>query len=217
MDKIKVILADDHHLFRDGIKSLLNDVPHIEVMDEVSNGEELLRVLESKKPDIVITDITMPILSEIEATTQIKIKYPDVKVLILSMHNDEEFIHNAIQSGANGYLPKDTRRNELLEAIESICEGNDYFNKDISLTMLKSYVAKTKKASANESKPQLTRRELEIVKLIAEGYINKEIAERLSISIRTVDSHKTNIMQKLELKSAVDLVKYAIKEKLIEL
>jgi DNA-binding NarL/FixJ family response regulator len=134
------------------------------------------------------------------------------------MHNDEEFILNSIKSGAKGYLPKDIGRDELLKAIYSISNGEEYFSKDISDTILKGIIKKTKSESRLLNKvPTLTNREIEIIKLVAEGFLNKEIANKLYISIRTVDSHKKNIMQKLKLKSTVDLVKYAIKNNLIEL
>jgi len=218
VDKIKILLADDHLLFRDGIKSLLNDVDNIEIIEEVANGKELLEKLKTSSPDIVIADISMPSMSGIEATRIITEEYPDIKVLILSMHNDEEFILNSIKSGAKGYLPKDTGRDELLKAIYSISNEEEYYNKDISDTILKGIIKKTKSESKLLNKiPNLTNREIEIIKLVAEGFINKEIADKLYISIRTVDSHKNNIMQKLKLKSTVDLVKYAIKNNLIEL
>ena len=218
MEKIKILLADDHLLFRDGIKSLLNDVDNIEIIEEVANGKELLEKLITTSPDIIIADISMPSMSGIEATKIITKEYPDIKVLILSMHNDEEFILNSIKSGAKGYLPKDTGRDELLKAIYAISNGEEYYNKDISDTILKGIIKKAKSESKLLNKiPTLTNREIEIIKLVAEGFINKEIADKLFISIRTVDSHKNNIMQKLKLKSTVDLVKYAIKNNLIEL
>ena len=218
MNIIKILLADDHLLFRDGIKSLLNDIDNIEIIEEVANGKELLKKLETSSPDIIIVDISMPLMSGIEATRIITEEYPAIKVLILSMHNDEEFILDSIKSGAKGYLPKDTGRDELLKAIYSISNGEEYYNKDISDTILKAIIKKTKSGSKLINKiPTLTNREIEIIKLVAEGFLNKEIADKLCISIRTVDSHKNNIMQKLKLNSTVDLVKYAIRNNLIEL
>jgi DNA-binding NarL/FixJ family response regulator len=213
MEKIKIILVDDHQMFRDGIKSVLSDESNIEIVGEVGNGKDLYKLLESTKPDIIIADISMPEISGIEVATYISENYADIKILILSMHSSEEFITKALNAGANGYLPKDTSMNELLEAIKTIHKGENYFNKDISNTILKSIINKSKE----DKDKKLTNREKEIISLVVEGLTNKEIADQLSISIRTVDSHKNNIMQKLNLKSSVELVKYAIKNNLVHI
>jgi len=218
MEKIKIILADDHQMFRDGIKAVLSDEEDIQLIAEVSGGEELMKVLTMRIPHIVITDISMNDLSGIEATRLIKKKYPCVRVLILSMHTHEDFIMNAIKAGASGYIPKDAGRFELLQAIRALSAGDEYFTNTVSQTFVKGYMKETQTLQNNQDKSQvLTPREIEIVKSIAEGYLNKEIADKLCISIRTVDTHKNNIMQKLALKSTVDIVKYAIKNELIKL
>lgn len=218
MTKIKIILADDHKLFRDGIKSLLSTVKDIEIVGEVSSGNELLKLLEEIKPNVVITDISMPDLSGIEATKIITEKLSNVYVLILSMHISEEYILDSIKAGAKGYLSKDINREELIIAIHNIANGEGYYNKEVSEILLKSYVKQTKIKSKNTShKAHLTNRELEIVKLVAEGFMSKEISDILNISIRTVDSHKSKIFQKLKLKSSIDIVKYAIKNEIIEI
>jgi DNA-binding NarL/FixJ family response regulator len=216
MKPIKLILADDHQLFRDGIKSLLEDIADIQVIGEASNGAELLKMLPSLEPQIVILDITMPDISGIEITKTIQNDYPQISVLILSMHNEEEFIINAIKSGAKGYLPKDIDKTELLQAINTIHEGEEYFSKDISEVFLKNFIRRTKVGLEGDH-PILTTREIEVVKLVSEGYKNQEIAEKLFISVRTVDAHKNNIIKKLKLKSTVDIVKFAIKNNLIKL
>ena len=215
MEKIKIILVDDHQMFRDGVKSVLCDEENIDVIGEVGNGNDLFDLLKTKTPDLIITDISMPDISGIEVAKHVSENYPDIKILILSMHSNEEFISKALNVGANGYLPKDTNMTELLEAINTIYKGENYFNKEISNTILKSLINKSKEESS--SNKTLTKREKEIIKLVVEGLTNKEIAEKLCISIRTVDSHKNNIMQKLNLKSSVELVKYAIKNKLANL
>ncbi len=217
MRKIKIILVDDHQMFRDGVKSVLSDEENIEVIGEVGNGNDLYELLKSKTPDLLITDISMPDISGINVTKYVSENYPEVKILILSMHSTEEFITKALSAGANGYLPKDTSMNELLEAINTIYKGDNYFNKEISDTILKSIINKSKWEQENYKKKMLTRREKEIVSLVVDGLTNKEIAHKLFISIRTVDSHKNNIMQKLNLKSSVELVKYAIKNNLAKL
>jgi DNA-binding NarL/FixJ family response regulator len=218
MEKIKVILADDHQMFRDGIKSVLSDEPDIQVVDEVSSGEELIKALNSCMPHVIITDISMPDMSGIDATRIITGKYPCARVLILSMHTNEEFIMNAIRAGASGYLPKDAGRRELLNAIRTISAGDEYFTNEVSQTIAKSYIRESKSGpNRNTHSETLTPREREIIKYVAEGLMNKEIADKLCISVRTVDTHKNNILTKLDLKSTVDLVKYAIKHQIIAL
>jgi DNA-binding NarL/FixJ family response regulator len=218
MDKIQVILADDHQMFRDGIKSVLSEEKDIEIIGEVSKGEDLLQLLTRCMPHIIVSDITMPDISGIEATRMITEKYKCVKVLILSMHTNEEFIMNAIKAGASGYLPKDAGRHELLKAIRTLNAGDEYFTNDVSQTIAKSFIKESKAQQKMENhQAAITQREQEIIKFVAEGLMNKEIAEKLCISIRTVDTHKNNILNKLNLKSTVELVKYAIKNGIIEL
>lgn len=217
MEKIKIVLVDDHQMFRDGVKSVLSDEANIELIGEIGNGKDLYELLKSKSPDLIITDISMPDISGIEITRFVAENYPNIKILVLSMHSNEEFITKALSAGANGYLPKDTSMKELLEAINTIYRGENYFNKGISDTILKSIINKSKSANESAKSESLTKREKEIVCLVVDGFTNKEIAERLFISIRTVDSHKNNIMQKLNLKSSVELVKYAIRNNLAKL
>lgn len=216
MDKINIVLLDDHQMFRDGVKAVLGDENNIELIGETGSGKELFDLLTKVKPNLVITDISLPDISGIEVASRLTKLYPTVKILMLSMHTNEEFIVKAIKAGAHGYLPKDTSMDELLEAIHTIHQGEHYFNKDISNIILKGLANQSKNAEA-PSTDALTRREKEIVKLVVEGLSNKEIAEKLFISIRTVDSHKTNILQKLNLKSTVELVKFAIRNKIAEL
>jgi DNA-binding NarL/FixJ family response regulator len=219
MKKLKIILVDDHHLVRDGIKSLLSSTSDLEIVGEASDGIELFEILSSVKPDIIIMDISLPGKSGIDLTKEICKDYPDIKVLILSMYNNEDFIFNSIKAGARGYLPKNTTRNELLEAIYAIDSGEEFFSESISKIMLKSYVKRATDDEKPSEKPDeiLTTRELEILKLYVEGFINKEIGDKLDISIRTVETHKNHIMRKLGLKSTVEMVKFAIKNKIVEL
>lgn len=212
MDKINIVLVDDHQMFRDGVKSVLSDEENIEIIGEVGSGKDLYKLLESIVPDLIITDISMPDISGIEVAKYVIENYPGIKILILSMHSNEEFITKALSVGANGYLPKDTSMTELLKAINTIYKGDNYFNKSISDTILNSLMNKPKQENKS-----LTKREKEIINLVVDGLSNKEIADKLCISIRTVDSHKNNIMQKLNLKSSVELVKYAIKNNLANL
>jgi len=219
MEKIKIILVDDHQLVRDGIKALLTGIPDLEIIGEASGAGELFRELENLKPDLLIMDISLPEISGIEITKKICNEYTGINVLILSMYNNEEFIFNSLKAGARGYLPKNTSRDELLEAIYTINRGEEFFGESISKIMLKSYV----KRATNEDQPEnkthavLTNREIEILKLYVEGLINKEISDKLDISIRTVETHKNHIMRKLGLKSTVELVKFAIRNKIAEI
>jgi DNA-binding NarL/FixJ family response regulator len=219
MENIKIILADDHQLVRDGIRSLIKEAKNIEVVGEASDGIELLAMVSELKPDIIVLDVSMPRLSGIDACKRISDDFPGVKVLILSMFTNEEYIFNAIKAGAKGYLPKNTSKKELLEAIYSINMGKEYFSEYISNIILKSYIKKVKANDDYSGNKQniLSSRELEVLTLFAEGNTNSVIAEKLFLSVRTVESHKNHIMQKLELKTTVDLVKFAIKNNIIQL
>jgi two-component system response regulator NreC len=221
MEKIKLILVDDHRLVRAGIKSLLDDNDRFEILGEAENGEELVILLQKELPHVILLDISLPGLSGIDWTRKIleTPAFNGVKILILSMFTQEDFIFNAIQAGAKGYLPKNTSKKELLEAIEAVNKGEEYFSQQISGIILKSYIKKAQNQEDETKKKEdlLSKREIEILKLFAEGVSNQEIADKLFISVRTVESHKNHIMQKLELKSTVDLVKFAIKNKIIEL
>jgi DNA-binding NarL/FixJ family response regulator len=190
-----------------------------EITGEASDGYEFFDKIKTMLPDIVLMDISLPKISGIELTKIIKKEYPDVKVLILSMYTNEDFIFNAIKAGANGYLPKNTSKKELFEALNEISKGHVYFSEQISNIILKTYVKKAQIGETVEknSDQLLTGREMEVLKLAAEGLSNPEIAENLCISTRTVESHKNHLMQKLELKTSIDLVRFAIKNKIIEL
>ena len=217
MERIKVILVDDHQIVRDGIKALINEEPNINIITEASSGADLFDKLNTYKPDVILMDINLPDTNGIEITKQLKETKPEIKVLILSMHMGEDYIVNAIEAGAKGYLPKTTSKKEIITAINTISKGEDFFNESISNILIKSYVKRAQTPKKEEEKQvDLTKREKEIITLFALGMSNKEIADKLFISIRTVESHKNNIMNKLELKSTVDLVKFALKNKFIE-
>ncbi len=214
---IKIILTDDHRIFRDGIKSLLSENEDIQIVGEASDGYELLEMLKVNTPDIVIMDISMPKISGIEVAKHISALYPEVGILILSMHTNEEFVISSIKAGAQGYLPKDTSKEELLKAVHVIYDGGEYYSKNVSDNFLKSYVRRFKAEQNLKENDDLTKREIEILQLAAGGMSNKEIADKLFISQKTVDAHKNHIMQKLKLKNTAELVIYAIKNKIIEL
>ncbi len=219
MPDIKIMLIDDHQIVRDGIKVLLESLDNVKVIGEASNVVELLEKLKSAQPDIIVTDISMPDISGIELTKIINgdKKYLGIKILILSMYTNEDFVFNAIKAGAKGYLPKNTTRKELFEAVNTIYNGDEYFSESISNIILKSYIKKVKSVENGEKKEALSIREIEIVRLFAQGMVNQEIADKLFISIRTVESHKNHIMHKLALKTTVDLIKFAIKNNIVEI
>jgi DNA-binding NarL/FixJ family response regulator len=218
MPAIKIILIEDHQLLRDGVKALIAS-ENIEIIGEASSGSELWNLLEKDQPDIVLMDISLPDTSGIALTRILTEKFPLIKVLVLSMFTDESFINQAIKAGAKGYLHKNTTREEMLIAIDTVFSGSDFYSDNISKIILRSYINKAKMNVEEENIPHeiLSKREIEILKMFAEGFINKEIADRLFISIRTVESHKNHIMQKLNLKTQVELVKYAIRHNLINI
>jgi len=218
MPSIKIILTEDHQILRDGVKALIAS-ENILIIGEASSGAELWKLLEKDQPDIILMDISLPDASGIELTRLISERYPRIKVLILSMYTDESFINQAIKSGAKGYLHKNTTREEMLIAIDTVYSGNDFYSENISKIILKNYIEKARMNSDEILDPHevLSKREIEILKMFAEGFINKEIADRLFISIRTVESHKNHIMQKLSLKTQVELVKYSIRHNLINI
>jgi len=219
MGSIKIILVDDHQIVRDGIKSLLSGSPAIEIIDEAKDAMSLFGILQSKVPDVLLLDISLPGMSGIEVAKRMKIDFPQVKILMLSMYTTEDFIFNALKAGVMGYLPKNTTRDELLMAINTIYAGGEYFSKSISDTILKRYVNTAKHGGdvTNDKLNNLTSREREILHYVVEGNTNQSIADKLCISIRTVETHKSSIMRKLDLGNTVDLIKFAIKNNLIEL
>ncbi len=220
MNKIKVLLVDDHQIVRDGIFALLIKEHEIEIVGEASNGDELFEKLKFIKPEIIILDISLPKMSGIEIAAILSRDYPHIRIIVFSSYTDEETIFKSIRSGAKGFLPKDSMREDLVTAIKKVHQGFEYLSDKIPNTILMDYI---KKSSSAEDKfnnlklSNLTKREREILKLIAEGLSYKEIGSELYISVRTVETHKNNILQKLELKSTIDLVKFAIKNDLIDL
>lgn len=206
-----IVLAEDHGLVREGIKKIIEAIPGLRVVGEVGDGLELLELLKGLPVDMVILDITMPSLPGIEATREIKKAYPAVKVLILTMHKKKEYLNNAIAAGVDGYLLKEDAPKELLTAMDTIREGMIYVSPLLSSDLANLYFQSQRHTAAEPAAP-LSPREIEIIKLIAEGKSSKEIAEILFLSFRTIQNHRTKIMRKLSLKKNTDLVRYAIRE-----
>jgi DNA-binding NarL/FixJ family response regulator len=209
MTMYKIVLAEDHVLVREGIKKIIEAFPGLNVVGEVGDGPELLRILKRLPVDMVILDISMPSLPGIEATREIKQAYPTVKVLILTMHKKKEYLHNAMAVGVDGYLLKEDAPKELLNAIEKIRQGQVYVSPLLASDLANLYVRGQRHAEA-EAAETLSPREIEVIKMIAEGKSSKEIAEILFLSFRTIQNHRAKIMKKLNLKKNTDLVKYAI-------
>lgn len=214
MANIRVMLADDHKIVRDGIKLMLESQTGIDLISEAENGEQVLKMLEDEPVDIIVMDINMPEKDGIETTKAVKESFPDVKVLALTMSNDELHIRQMIQAGASGYIMKSAGRSELKEAISAIIEGRHYFSSDATQSIMMDLV-KGKGKSTNPDPIHITDRELEILELIVQEYTNQEIAKKLYISSRTVDAHRRNLLQKTGARNTAGLVKYAFQNNLV--
>jgi len=212
---ITILIADDHKVFREGIISILNEVEDITIIAEASDGREVLERLKEVKPNIIVMDISMGDTNGIETTQLVKASYPDINVLVLSMHSERGYIVKMLEVGASGYLLKDAGKDEMIRAIRTVAEGNTYYSQKVSSAIIE-HIKSPKKLNIKKEGVQLTKRETEILQLIAEEYSNPEIAEKLFISIRTVDTHRRNLLEKLGTKNTAGLVKYAIKHGISE-
>ena len=213
--KIRLLLADDHRIVREGIRSLLEKSQDIEVIAEAENGREAVQMARELCPDVILMDIAMPLLNGLEATHQIKRDCPDVKVLALSVHDDEEYIRQMLAFGALGYITKYAATDELVQAVKTVHQGEMVLSPAITRLVVEDYL---RWADIQQESPnKLTPREREVLQLIAEGHKNKDISEILKISIKTVKAHRNNLMQKLDLHSQGDLIRYAIQKKIIEI
>lgn len=211
MDGYRIVIADDHVLFRQGIKKILEEMDDIEIVGEAKDGLELLNLLRKLTPHMVILDISMPNLRGIEATHEIKVINPAIKILILTMHKSKEYLYHAISAGAEGYVLKEDADTDLFSAIERIRKGKTYISPILSEELTDDLVQVCRGKHKIPSDP-LTPREREVIKLVAEGKTNKEIAHLLFVSVRTVEKHRANIMKKAKLKSTPELIRYAIEK-----
>ena len=207
----RILIADDHTILRAGIRSLLDMMPDIQVVGEVDNGKDAIYHAGQLKPDLVLTDLSMPKTNGTEAIQRIKSRYPDIKILVLTVHKTEEHVHAALKAGANGYVLKDDTSDELITAISNIMAGKTYLSPSICNEVVMGYLADPNKEKIISSLDLLTTREREVMKLIAEGYRNKDVAQYLSISLKTVEKHRSNLMKKLDLHSASSITSFAIK------
>lgn len=213
MNPITVLLADDHDVVRKGMKMLLEDEESVKVIGEASDGLDAIEKVKALSPNVVILDLTMPKMTGIEAAKIISEEYPDVRILIFSMHNNREYIINSVENGASGYLLKDTGKEELMRAINVVSEGRKYFPPEISEVIIDELLSKTTGNQPDTSRPifqKITPKEKQILEHIVQGYNSREIADKLFLSIRTVDNHRANMMKKTKAKNTADLVKMAI-------
>lgn len=216
VDKVRILLADDHTILRNGIRAILEDEPGMEVVGEAEDGRMAVTLACQLKPDIVIMDIAMPLLNGLEATRQIKRSCPGVKVIVLSMHDNEEYIIQTLEAGAMGYILKDAAAKELIQALRSVHRGEAVLSPAITRIVIEDYLRWGGIRPTGDN-AELTPREREILQLIAEGYTSKQIAEILVISVKTVQAHRNRLMQKLDLHNRGELIKYAIQKKIIEI
>jgi two-component system response regulator NreC len=214
MSKIRLLLVDDHEIVRAGLRMLFQAEPDMEIVGEVSSGEEALRAVRELKPDVVLMDVVMSGMSGIEATRRIKEANPDVAILALTMHEDEQYFFEMLSAGASGYVPKRAAPDDLVSAIRVVSQGNVFLYPTLAKLLVKDFLQRAESGAAPPSE-ELTPREREVLTCIAEGMTNREIAETLVISAKTVDRHRENIMRKLNLHNRVELVKYAIEKGLI--
>jgi len=215
MDKIRVLLADDHKIFREGVRSILDREKDIEVVGEAANGREVIEKIESVKVDVLVLDIDIGTPSGIEITEIISRNHPDVKILILTMMGLHDFVIQALEKGAIGFLLKNTGKDEVLTAIRSVSKGDSYFSREVSAILIEQ-LHKPAFSRKKVSDIPISPREIEVLKLIAQEYSNPEIAKKLFISIRTVDTHRRNLLEKLGAKNTAGLVKFAIRKGLVD-
>ncbi|MGE5322954.1 MAG: response regulator transcription factor [Actinomycetota bacterium] len=215
MSKVRILIADDHGIVRKGLRLQLEQNPDFEVVGEAADGREALRLTEELTPNVVVMDIAMPNLNGIQATAQIAKRNPHTSVIILSMHSDESYLTRALASGAKGYLLKGSADVDLNRAVEAVAQGKSFFSPSIADTLREDYMRQLQQRGLQDSYDLLTDREKEIFQLLAEGKSNKEVATTLDLSTSTVETHRTRIMQKLDLHSSAEIVLYAVRKKII--
>jgi len=215
MRKTRVLLADDHQLMRSGIRLMLEREADLSVVGEASDGREAVALVKSLKPDVVVMDIGMSNLNGIEAAQQMTGENPEIAVVMLSMHSDESYVLRALKAGARGYLLKDSAEADLIKAVHVVAGGKSFFSPAVSKVLLDDYVRKLRRSGTEDAYDLLTARELEVLQLIAEGKSNKDIANLLNLSVYTVESHRSNLMEKLNVRGLPELILYAVRKGII--
>jgi two-component system response regulator NreC len=217
MAKTRIVLADDHAILREGIRALLEDQPDMAVVGEAADGRRAVELAREQSPDLVVMDIGMPLLNGLEATRQIKREYPQVSVLVLTMHDNEEYVAQILAAGASGYVLKRAASSELVTAIRAVAAGQSYLSPAVTKLLIEGYIGRQPAAPAVvDPFDTLTAREREVLQLVAEGHTNSQIAKLLNISLKTVKAHRSNLMQKLGLHDRGELIKVAIQRGIIE-
>jgi len=216
MSKIRLLMVDDHEIVRAGLRMLLQSQPDIEIVAEADNGRDAIAKAKECKPDIVLMDISLPDIDGFEATRQIKHALPSVAILALTMHETDEYFFKMLNAGASGYVPKKAAPTDLVTAIHTIHDGGVFLYPSLAKSLVRDFMGRAEESGEREALGGLTEREQEVLKLIADGSTNQEIADKLTISVKTVERHRANIMGKLNLHSRTELVKYAIRKGLID-
>ena len=211
----RVVIAEDHKILREGLKALLNDGDSIQIVAEAEDGIEAIRCVEKHKPDLLLLDLSMPRMGGISVIKDIKSRFPETKILALTIHESEDYILESFRSGANGYCLKDASHKELLNAMESVLAGKTYLSPGVSEKVLEGYLEDRRTLKTKSSWDVVTQREKEVLKLVGEGYKNKEIADCLCVSVKTVEKHRSNLMRKLDVHTASALTAYAIEKGLV--
>jgi two-component system, NarL family, response regulator NreC len=212
---IRILLADDHTVVRDGLRALLEKQPDMTVVGEAADGRDSVRLAEEQLPDVVVMDIAMPNMNGIEATRRILAANPRTNVVMLSMHQDESYVLRSLKAGAKGYLLKDSLRSDVIEAIRTVSQGRSFMTRKVSRILQEDYIRQMERRGLEDSYDLLTDREREILQLVAEGKTNKDVATFLNISLTTVETHRTHILQKLGLHSVPELILYAVRKGII--
>jgi DNA-binding NarL/FixJ family response regulator len=215
MKPIRILLADDHTVVRKGLRLLLESQPDFQVIADAANGRETVALAERHTPDVVVMDVAMPELNGIEAARQISAKLPHTAIVFLSMHSDEGYVLKALKSGARAYLLKDSAENDLINAVKAVREGKAFFSPAISKMLIEDYMRQMQQRAVEDSYDLLTTREREILQLFAEGKNNKDVANMLNLSLYTVETHRSNILKKLNLHSTAELILYAVRKGVI--
>jgi DNA-binding NarL/FixJ family response regulator len=215
MNPIRIVLADDHTVMRNGLRLLLERQPGFQVVGEAADGRQTLKICEEQEPGVVVLDIAMPNLNGIEAARQIAARFPQTSIVILSMHADESYVLRALKAGARAYLLKDSAEADLINAIRAVSDGKAFFSPAISKMLVEDYMSRLEQRGVEDSYELLTPREREILQLLAEGKANKQVASILNLSLYTVETHRGNILQKLNLHSVPELILYAVRKGVI--
>ena len=215
METLRIVLAEDHTILREGLRALLSADPNFEIIGEAQNGREAVRCVEKMEPDLLLMDLSMPRMSGMDAIREIKKRYPEIKIIALTVHKTEEYLLTTLKAGADGYVLKDATHEELVMAIKNVMGGKSYLSPGVSEKVIVGYLEGRESNRSISPWETLSQREREVLKLIAEGFKNKEIAEDLCISLKTVEKHRANLMKKLDLHNAAALTVYAVQKGLV--